>query len=53
MCVHVRVQGVPGVPQTENLALWYDSEGYVMGESFSPTLARVPHGGSMQQCRLL
>lgn len=32
MCVHVRVQGVPGVPQTENLALWYDNEGYVMRE---------------------
>lgn len=32
MCVHVSVQGVPGVPQTENLGLWYDSEGYVMGK---------------------
>lgn len=31
MCGHTRVQGVPGVPQTENLGCG-TSEGYVMGE---------------------
>lgn len=32
MRVHSRVQVAPGVPQMENLVLWYHSEGSVTGE---------------------